>query len=85
VIRRTLLRESLKQPVVLIFEDLHWIDGQSQALLDLLVDSIAHSRVLLLFNYRPEYRDEWTNKSYYSQLRLPPLGETDVLDKRFDI
>src|SRR5207244_4102843 len=43
-------------------------------LLDLLVDGVANSRVLLLFNYRPEYRHEWTNKSYYSELRLDPLG-----------
>src|SRR5208282_877158 len=68
---------SLKQPVVVIFEDLHWIDTQTQALLDLLADSVASSRVLLLFNYRPEYRHEWTNKSYYSQLRLDPLGDAD--------
>ena len=49
------MRESLKQPVVVIFEDLHWIDEQTQALLDLLADSIASARVLLLVNYRPEY------------------------------
>jgi predicted ATPase len=57
-----------------IFEDLHWIDEQTQALLDLLADSITNSRVLLLVNYRPEYRHEWTNKSHYVQLRLNPLG-----------
>ncbi len=73
-IKRIVLGESLKQPVVVIFEDLHWIDAQTQALLDLLAASVANPRVLLLFNYRPEYRHEWTNKSYYSQLRLDPLG-----------
>ena len=73
-IKRIVLRESLKQPVVVIFEDLHWIDAQTQALLDLLADSIANARVLLLVNYRPEYRHEWTNKSHYSQLRLDPLA-----------
>jgi predicted ATPase len=76
-IKRIILRESLKQPVVVIFEDLHWIDAQTQALLDLMADSVANSRVLLLVNYRPEYRHEWTNKSYYSQLRLDPLGGAD--------
>jgi class 3 adenylate cyclase/predicted ATPase len=76
-IKRIVFSESLKQPVVVIFEDLHWIDAQTQALLDLLADSVARSRVLLLFNYRPEYRHEWTNKSYYSQLRLDPLGGAD--------
>ena len=73
-IRRIILRESLKQPIVVIFEDLHWIDGETQALLDLLVDSIAGARILLLANYRPEYRHEWSGKSHYTQLRLDPLG-----------
>src|SRR5712692_4532981 len=74
-IKRILLRESLNQPLVVIFEDLHWIDSQTQELLDLLTESIASARVLLLFNYRPEYRHEWTNKSYYTQLRLDTLSE----------
>jgi predicted ATPase len=76
-IKRIFLRESLNQPLVVIFEDLHWIDAQTQALLDLLADTIANTRVLMLVNYRPEYRHEWTNKSYYSQLRLDPLGGSD--------
>jgi class 3 adenylate cyclase len=73
-IRRIVLRENLNQPLVVIFEDLHWIDAQTQALLDLLADSIVDSRVLLLFNYRPEYSDQWDSKTYYSQIRLDPLG-----------
>jgi len=78
-IKRIVLRESLNQPLVVIFEDLHWIDAQTQALLDLLADGLARTNVLLLVNYRPEYRHEWTNKSYYSQLRLDPLGGADGL------
>jgi len=74
-VRRLLLRESLNQPIVLIFEDLHWIDGETQALLDALVESLASARILLLVNYRPEYRHEWGNKSYYTQVRLDPLGK----------
>src|SRR5713101_5258964 len=73
-IKRIILRESLNQPTVVIFEDLHWIDGETQALLDLLADGIANARVLMLVNYRPEYRHEWGNKSYYVQLRLDSLG-----------
>jgi predicted ATPase len=61
----------------MIFEDLHWIDLQTQALLDLLADSIANSRVLLLVNYRPEYSDLWIGKTYYSQITLEPLGGVD--------
>ena len=73
-IKRIIVRESLNQPTVVIFEDLHWIDNETQALLDLLADSIANSRVLLLVNYRPEYRHDWANKSNYSQFRLEALG-----------
>jgi predicted ATPase len=73
-IKRIILRESLNQPTVVIFEDLHWIDGETQALLDLLADGIANARVLMLVNYRPEYSHAWGNKSYYSQLRLDALG-----------
>jgi class 3 adenylate cyclase/predicted ATPase len=76
-IKRILLRDSLDQPLVVIFEDLHWIDDQTQGLLDLLADSVANARILLLFNYRPEYHHEWANKSYYSQARLEPLAGAD--------
>ncbi len=73
-IKRILLRESLNHPVMVIFEDLHWLDSETQAFLNLLVESIADAQILLLVNYRPEYRHEWGNKSYYTQLRLDPLG-----------
>jgi predicted ATPase/class 3 adenylate cyclase len=74
-IKRILLRESLNQPLIVIFEDLHWIDEQTQALLNLLADSVATARVLLLVNYRPEYSQQWGSKTYYTQLRLDPLGK----------
>jgi predicted ATPase len=76
VLKRIILRESLNQPVVTVFEDLHWIDAETQALLDLLASGIANARVLLLVNYRPEYRHEWGNRSYYSQLRLEALNSS---------
>jgi class 3 adenylate cyclase/tetratricopeptide (TPR) repeat protein len=72
-VKRILLRESLNQPLMVEFEDLHWIDDETQALLNLLADSIGTSRVLLLVNYRPEYSHSWGNKTYYTQLRLDPL------------
>jgi predicted ATPase len=59
---------------MVIFEDLHWIDSETQGLLKTLVDSIVNTRILLLVNYRPEYRHEWSNRTHYSQLRLDPLG-----------
>jgi len=72
-IKRVFVRESLNQPLIVIFEDLHWIDAETQALLSLLVEAIATVRVLLLVNYRPEYQHPWSGKTYYLQLRLDPL------------
>ena len=72
-VKRLFLRESQVQPLLLVFEDLHWIDAETQALLDTLVDSLPTARIALLVNYRPEYRHEWAGKSYYMQLRVEPL------------
>jgi class 3 adenylate cyclase/tetratricopeptide (TPR) repeat protein len=72
-VKRLLLRESEVQPLVVVFEDLHWIDGETQALLDSLVESLPTARLLLLVNYRPEYRHAWGSKTYYRQLRIDPL------------
>src|SRR4029077_2899095 len=74
-IKRIILRESLNQPLMVIFEDLHWIDEQTQAFLNLLADSIGTTKILLLVNYRPEYSHQWGSKTYYTQLRLDPLGK----------
>jgi predicted ATPase len=73
-LKRVLLRESQVQPLVLVFEDLHWIDAETQALLNSLVESLPTARILLLVNYRPEYQHTWGSKTYYSQLRLDPLA-----------
>jgi tetratricopeptide (TPR) repeat protein len=80
-LKRVLLRESQVQPLLLVFEDLHWIDSETQAVLDMLVESLPTARVLLLVNYRPEYQHSWGSKTYYTQLRLDPLPEAsaDVL------
>ena len=72
-LKRLLLRESQVQPLLLVFEDLHWIDAETQALLDSLVESLPTARILLLVNYRPEYQHGWGSKTYYTQLRLDPL------------
>jgi class 3 adenylate cyclase/tetratricopeptide (TPR) repeat protein len=72
-LKRILLRESQVQPLLLVFEDLHWIDSETQALLDNLVESLPTAQILLLVNYRPEYTHSWGNKTYYTQLRLDPL------------
>ena len=72
-LKRVLLRESQTQPLLLVFEDLHWLDTETQALLDSLVESLPTARLLLLVNYRPEYQHGWGSKTYYTQLRLDPL------------
>jgi predicted ATPase len=51
---------------MLIFEDLHWIDDESEALVNLLAGSIGTVQILLLVNYRPEYSDQWRSKTYYT-------------------
>src|SRR2546425_3140584 len=57
----------------MVFEDLHWYDTETQALLDGLVESLPTARLLLLVNYRPEYQHGWGSKTSYTQLRLDPL------------
>jgi hypothetical protein len=78
-LKRIVLRESQEQPLLLVFEDLHWIDSETQALLQSLVESLPTARLLLLVNYRPEYHHDWGSKTYYTQLRLaPPTPSPDT-------
>src|SRR5262249_10296723 len=72
-LKRLLLRESQVQPLLLVFEDLHWMDAETQALLESLVERLPMARLLLLVNYRPEYQHGWGSKTYCTQLRLDPL------------
>jgi class 3 adenylate cyclase/tetratricopeptide (TPR) repeat protein len=77
-VRRLFLRESQVQPLLVVLEDLHWIDAETQALLDSVVASLSRARILVLVNYRPEYRPPWGGKTNYVQLRLDPLGPKHV-------
>jgi class 3 adenylate cyclase/tetratricopeptide (TPR) repeat protein len=72
-LKRLLLRESQEQPLVLVFEDLHWIDSETQAFLDGLVDALPTARILLLTSFRPDYRHRWGSRGYYSQVTMEPL------------
>jgi class 3 adenylate cyclase/tetratricopeptide (TPR) repeat protein len=80
-LKRLLLRESQVQPLLLVLEDLHWIDSETQAFLDSLVESLPTAQILLLVGYRPEYQHGWGSRSHYTQLRLDPLppGTADEL------
>jgi predicted ATPase/class 3 adenylate cyclase len=74
---RLFLRESRVQPLLLVFEDLHWIDAESQAFLDLLAESLPDAPVLLVLNHRDEHRTAWEDRPWFRQLRIEPLaGET---------
>jgi class 3 adenylate cyclase/tetratricopeptide (TPR) repeat protein len=74
-VRRLLVRESRRQPLCVVIEDLHWIDPEAQVVLDALVESLPASRILLLVTYRPEYEHGWSRKSYYAQIAVHPLPQ----------
>ena len=85
-IKRLLLRETQVQPLLLVFEDLHWVDSETQVVLDALVESLPTARLLLLVDYRPEYQHAWGSKTYYTQLRLdslPPESAEELLQALF--
>jgi DNA-binding NtrC family response regulator/tetratricopeptide (TPR) repeat protein len=77
-IKLLLVEHSRRQVVIVVFEDLHWIDSKTQAMLETLVESIPSHRALLLLSYRPEYQHAWSNKGHYAQLRLDPLSPDDA-------
>jgi class 3 adenylate cyclase/tetratricopeptide (TPR) repeat protein len=82
-VKRLLLRESEVQPLLVVFEDLHGIDSETQAVLNGLVESLPLARMLLLVNHRPEYEHPWASRPYYSRLRMDPLtaeSADDLLD-----
>jgi transcriptional regulator with AAA-type ATPase domain/tetratricopeptide (TPR) repeat protein len=77
-VKRLLVRRSREQPILLVFEDAHWIDSESQGVLDALVESLPTTRMLLLVACRPEYRHDWARRSYYNQIRVDPLPAADA-------
>jgi len=77
-IRQLLVRESQNQPVHLLFEDLQWLDRETEAFLAYLIDHVPAARILLLVNYRPEYQPAWVRAAHWSKIRLEPLGPADA-------
>ncbi|CAG2154176.1 hypothetical protein LMG26411_04568 [Cupriavidus numazuensis] len=77
-ITEVLLRESTNQPVEILFEDLQWLDSETEAFLNVLIERLPSARILLLLNYRPEYQHGWGHKPYYTPLRLEPLGPAEA-------
>ena len=84
-VKRLLLRESRRQPLLLVFEDAHWVDAETQALLDSFVDGLPTAHVLLLLTYRPEYEHGWGSKSFYTQLRVDPLPPESAAELLHDL
>jgi class 3 adenylate cyclase/tetratricopeptide (TPR) repeat protein len=83
--RAVLLREAELQPTILVFEDLHWMDSESLVFIDSLIESLPKAPILLLLNFRLEFRDGWSGKSYYTRIRIDPLqpqGASELLQDR---
>jgi len=78
-LRQMALLAARLQPVILVVEDLHWIDQTSESYLESLVESLARAHILLLATYRPGYRPAWLDRSYATQLSLRPLAAADSL------
>ncbi|MGO4304444.1 adenylate/guanylate cyclase domain-containing protein [Cupriavidus sp. RAF12] len=77
-IARLLVRESVDEPLQLLFEDLQWLDSETEAFLNLLIDHVPDARIVLLVNYRPEYSHNWNARPCYTQLHLEPLGPAEA-------
>ena len=73
-IKHLLFCASQMQPLLVVMENLHWLDTETQACLDTLIESLPTARLLLLVTYRPEYQHGWGSKTYYTQVRLDALS-----------
>ncbi len=73
------LKDSEIRPLILAYEDLHWIDKSSEELLKYVLESIPGARVLLIFTYRPEFVHTWGAKSYHNQVTLSRLSNRESL------
>jgi len=80
VLRKLTIKLTLERPLILVLEDLHWIDKISEEFLGFLAENIPNARVLMLASYRPGYRPPWIDKSYAGQIPLQPLSRDDSID-----
>jgi class 3 adenylate cyclase/tetratricopeptide (TPR) repeat protein len=79
-IKRIVLKGSEVRPLIIAFEDLHWLDKSSEDVVRSHLESIPGSRVLLIFTYRPEFVHTWGSKSYHNQLTLHRLSNRESLE-----
>ncbi|MEJ2222304.1 MAG: adenylate/guanylate cyclase domain-containing protein [Desulfobacterales bacterium] len=78
-LKRIVLRGSEVRPLIIAYEDLHWVDKSSEEVLKYILESIPGARVLIIFTYRPEFVHTWGAKSYHSQLTLNRLSNRESL------
>jgi class 3 adenylate cyclase/tetratricopeptide (TPR) repeat protein len=78
-LKQTILKASEMRPLVLIFEDLHWIDRSSEDCLKYFLEAVPGARVLLILTYRPEFVPAWSGRSYHNQITLNPLRNAESL------
>jgi predicted ATPase len=78
-LRQLTVKRSIQHPLVLVLEDLHWVDKISEEFLGFLAESVRDARVLMLTTYRPGYRPPWIDKSYAGQMPLQPLPQDDSI------
>jgi class 3 adenylate cyclase/tetratricopeptide (TPR) repeat protein len=78
-LKRIVLKGSEIRPLILAYEDLHWVDKSSEELLKYVLESIPGARVLLIFTYRPEFVHTWGAKSFHSQVTLNRLSNRESL------
>jgi DNA-binding winged helix-turn-helix (wHTH) protein/tetratricopeptide (TPR) repeat protein len=77
VLRTLFLKAALKHPLIIVVEDLHWIDPTSEEFLLTLIERLVGARVMLLATHRPGYRTPWIDRSYVTQITLSPLAAAD--------
>jgi class 3 adenylate cyclase/tetratricopeptide (TPR) repeat protein len=80
IFRQVTIKLSLERPLVLVLEDLHWVDKISEEFLGFLAENIGDTRILMLATYRPGYRPPWIDKSYAGQVPVQPLSRDDSID-----
>ncbi len=76
-IAKALLRESRRQPLVIVVEDLHWIDAASRSFIDSILDQLRDASIVTLVSYRPDYQPDWGHRSY-AQIRLERFSPEEV-------
>ncbi|HYG88549.1 MAG TPA: AAA family ATPase [Azospirillum sp.] len=77
-VRALIVQRSRRRPLILVVEDLHWLDAQTQSALDAIVEGLGGLPMILLVTFRPGYRHHWSTKTYFSSVRLDPFTEAEA-------